>query len=141
MEKIAVSACLLGCNCKYNGGNNLHPGVIDYCRDKEVLPVCPEVKAGLPIPRVPMEIVNGRITDREGRDHHAAMLAAVEALLQLLRQEHVSRVILQSRSPSCGCREIYDGSFSGRKLPGAGVFARALQDAGIETLDAEEFKK
>ncbi len=141
MEKIAVSACLLGCDCKYNGGNNRHPGVIEYCRGREVLAVCPEVKAGLPTPRVPMEIVAGRVTDREGIDHHDAMMAAVTALLAQLREQGVKRAILQSRSPSCGCREIYDGSFSGRKIPGAGVFAAALQEAGIETLDAEDFAK
>ena len=139
-EKIAVSACLLGCNCKYNGGNNYHPGVIEFCRDKEVISVCPEVLAGLATPRTPMEIVDGRMTDRHGTDHHDAMEAAVEKLLVQLQQQGVSRVILQSRSPSCGVKEIYDGSFSGKKIPGSGVFAKALQRAGIQTLDAEDIQ-
>lgn len=138
-EKIAVSACLLGCDCKYNGGNNRHSGVLAFCRDKEVIPVCPEVLAGLPTPRIPMEIVNGRVTDRNGIDHHDAMMQAVEALLRQLQQAGVRRAILQSRSPSCGVKEIYDGSFSGKKIPGAGVFAKALLDGGIPILDAEEF--
>ena len=140
-DKIAVSACLLGCNCKYNGGNNYHAGVIEFCRDKKVISVCPEVLAGLPTPRTPMEIVDGRMTDRNGIDHHDAMMAAVQALLDQLHREDVRRAILQSRSPSCGVREVYDGSFSGRKIPGSGVFAKALRDAGIQTLDAEEFDK
>lgn len=140
-EKIAVSACLLGCNCKYNGGNNHHPGVIAFCQDKEVLSVCPEVLAGLPTPRTPMEIVDGRMTDRSGVDHHDAMMKAVEALLLQLQNEGVRRAVLQSRSPSCGVKEVYDGSFSGKKIPGAGVFAKALKDVGIQTLDAEDFSK
>ena len=139
-EKIAVSACLLGCNCKYNGGNNHHPGVIAFCADKDVIPVCPEVLAGLPTPRTPMEIVNGRMTDINGADHHDAMMEAVDTLLRQLQRDGVHRAILQSRSPSCGVKEIYDGSFLGKKIPGAGVFAGALREAGILTLDAEEFK-
>lgn len=140
-EKIAVSACLLGCNCKYNGGNNYHAGVIAFCRDKQVISVCPEVLAGLPTPRTPMELVNGRMTDRNGADHHDAMTEAVGQLLSLLQREGVRRAILQSRSPSCGVREIYDGSFSGKKIPGSGIFARALREAGIEAWDAEKFER
>lgn len=140
-DKIAVSACLLGCNCKYNGGNNYHAGVIEFCRDKKVISVCPEVLAGLPTPRTPMEIVDGRMTDRNGIDHHDAMMEAVENLLSLLQREGVHKAILQSRSPSCGVLEVYDGSFSGKKIQGSGVFAKALRNAGIETLDAEEFNK
>ena len=135
-EKIAVSACLLGCNCKYNGGNNRHAGVLDFCRDKDVLSVCPEVLAGLPTPRTPMEIVDGILTDRDGNVLEEAMQIAIRKILKELPE--VDCAVLKSRSPSCGVRQVYDGTFSGVLVDGQGKFARALMDAGITVYDSEE---
>lgn len=136
--KIAVSACLLGENCKYNGGNNYSGAVAEFCKGKEVIPVCPEVLAGLGTPRTPMEIVSGRVTTRTGEDRHEPMCKAVAQLVEQLKNEKIDCAVLQSRSPSCGVREVYDGSFTGKKIPGSGVFAQALQEAGIKVIDAEE---
>ena len=72
--KIMVSACLLGENCKYNGGNNYNKKVMEYIRGHEVISVCPEVLGGLPIPRVPSEIVNGIVTTRDGQGIFAKLL-------------------------------------------------------------------
>ena len=138
MEKIAVSACLLGRNCKYNGGNNRNEAVLAFCQGKQVIPVCPEVLAGLPTPRTPMELVKGRMTTWDGADVQEAMEKAVETLLRQLQQEGVSRAVLQSRSPSCGVLKIYDGTFTGKKIEGSGLFAQRLKEAGFDLLDAEE---
>ena len=136
--KIMVSACLLGENCKYSGGNNRNEKVLAYVAGHEVIPVCPEVMGGLPTPRVPAEIVNGIVINREGVNvDHEYRLGAQKAL-QIAREKQIDLAILQSRSPSCGTREIYDGTFSGKRISGQGVTARLLSDNGFAVMDAEE---
>lgn len=137
-KKILVSACLLGRNCKYNGGNNYCPAVAEFVKDKEIIEVCPEVQSGMPIPRTPIEIVNGVLMDRDGNDVDARLRAAVAQTLASIKDEEIDRAILQSRSPTCGVNQIYDGSFSGKLIFGSGTFARALKDAGYTVVDAED---
>ena len=136
--KVLVSACLLGENCKYNGGNNYCARVAEYVKDKEVITVCPEVMAGMGIPRTPIEIVDGVLMDRNGKNVDAALRSAVAQAMELVRNEKIDCAILQSRSPTCGVNEVYDGSFSGKLIPGSGVFAQALRDAGYQVIDAED---
>ena len=136
--KILVSACLLGKNCKYNGGNNLNPKVQELLKDHVPVEVCPELLAGLGIPRTPIEIVNGEVKDRNGNSVDAALRRAVELILTQVRREGISYAILKSRSPTCGVRQIYDGTFSGRLIEGKGVFARLLEENGIKVIDAED---
>ena len=136
--KVVVSACLLGENCKYNGGNNACPAVLEYLRDKEVIPVCPEVLAGLGTPRVPIEISGERVVTREGKDVTAALSGAVADILTQLAKEDVKCVILKSRSPTCGVKQVYDGSFTGTLVDGMGVLARALKEAGYRVIDSED---
>lgn len=133
---ILVSACLLGQCCKYSGGSNLCPAVLDYVRGHRVIPVCPEVLGGLPVPRTPAEIVAGEVLDRDGVSVDRAFRLGAARALEIAREEGVELAILQPRSPSCGAKEIYDGSFTGRKIPGQGVFAALLTEAGIPVLDA-----
>lgn len=137
--KILVSACLLGENCKYNGGNNRHPGVLRYIQGHEVIPVCPEKLAGLGIPRTPVEIVSGVLMDRQGKSVDGILRKTVAELVEELADREIDCAILQSRSPTCGVKQVYDGSFTGTLTDGMGVFAEALQRAGIRTMDAEEF--
>lgn len=134
--KIVVSACLLGCNCKYSGGNNYHEGAVGFCEGQEVIEVCPEVLAGLGIPRTPIEIVDGILMDKNGHDVDAPLRKAAADILD--RLPDVDCAVLQSRSPTCGVNQIYDGTFSGKLIPGSGVFAQALKDAGIRVIDAED---
>lgn len=141
MGKILVSACLLGRNCKYNGGNNYNPAVAAFLRDKEVLALCPEVMAGLGTPRTPIELVDGVLMDRKGYNVDAPLRAAVEEALAQIREWDISFAILQSRSPTCGVNQVYDGTFSGRLIPGSGVFARALMEAGCPVWDAEDVSR
>ena len=138
--KIMVSACLLGQKCKYNGGDNYSDKVAEYVKGLEVIPVCPEVEGGLSIPRTPCEIVNGVITDRDGVSRDEEFRAGAEICLKKAMDEKVELAILQSRSPSCGVKQIYDGSFTGKLIDGKGVFAGLLSDHGIKTMDAEELE-
>lgn len=136
--KILVSACLLGENCKYNGGNNYNEAVAKFLEGKEILPVCPERLAGLGTPRTPIEIVSGTLMTRTGENVDAMLRQTVEKLLEELSGEEIGCAVLQSRSPTCGVRQIYDGSFSGKLIPGSGVFAQALKEKGYTVLDAAE---
>jgi len=136
--KIVVSACLLGENCKYNGGNNYCPRVVEFTQGKKVIPVCPEMAAGFGCPRIPMEIVNGRLKNREGTDLHDAMDKAIASILAELEGEEIACAVLKSRSPTCGVRQVYDGTFSGTLVSGMGLFAQALHQKGIPVIDSEE---
>lgn len=134
--KILVSACLLGRNCKYSGGNNLDEKVVAFVEGHEVIPVCPETAAGLGIPRVPMEIVGGVLINKEGVVVDAPVRRAVERIVAENRD--VELAILKSRSPTCGVKQIYDGTFSGTRIDGSGVLAKALMDGGFHVIDAED---
>lgn len=136
--KIAVSACLLGHNCKYSGGNNRSQKVLDYIAGHEVIPVCPEVAGGLSTPRVPVELKDGRAINREGEDVTEFFHKGVEKTMATLTQEQIDLAILQPRSPSCGCKQIYDGTFTKTLINGKGMFAQALADAGIPLMDGND---
>lgn len=138
--KILVSACLLGKNCKYNGGSNYNAAVVEFVKDKEVLAICPEMMAGMGCPRTPIEIVDGVLMDRDGNNVDASMRKAVARAMEMVRKEDIQCAVLQSRSPTCGVNEVYDGSFSGRLIPGSGVLAQALKDEGYQVIDAEDIK-
>ena len=136
--KIAVSACLLGENCKYNGGNNKNEKLLEFLKEHEVIPVCPEVAGELPIPRAASEIVNGVVMNNKGENVDEQFRSGAKKCLDKVISENAELVILQSRSPSCGVKQIYDGTFSGRKIEGQGVFANLLMENGIQTMDIED---
>ena len=136
--KIAVSACLLGENCKYNGGNNYSEKVSKYVEGHELILVCPEVLGGLPTPRESAEIVNGIVSHKDGTSVDAEFRRGAEMALNIVKDNQVDVVILQSRSPSCGVNQIYDGSFTGRLISGQGLFAELLQENGIKVIDVED---
>jgi uncharacterized protein YbbK (DUF523 family) len=136
--KIAVSACLLGENCKYNGGNNLSGELARLLEGHTVIPVCPEVLGGLPVPRVPAEIVDGTVMNREGTSVDAAFRRGAEKALETVKSARADLIILQPRSPSCGVKQVYDGTFSGTLIPGQGVFAELASRSGFRVADAED---
>ena len=136
--KILVSACLVGKNCKYNGGNNLNQSVLDFIEGHKVIGVCPEQLGGLSTPRLPAEIVDGVVTNKEGISVDNEFHKGAQAALTIALDNKVDLAILQSRSPSCGVKEIYDGRFSGRRIEGQGVFAKLLAKHDIKVLDAED---
>lgn len=136
--KVMVSACLLGENCKYNGGNNYSEKLEKYLKEYEVVSVCPEVMGGLDTPRRPAEIVDGIIMNDAGEIVDKEFRKGAEIALKKAIDEKIDVAILQSRSPSCGVKEIYDGSFSGKLIPGQGVFAKLLSDNGIKVIDIKD---
>jgi len=136
--KVLVSACLTGENCKYNGGNNYSRQVEEFLKDREYIAVCPEMLGGLTIPRCPAELVNGRAVDRNGNDVDEAFRKGAGKALETIQNEKIDLAILQPRSPSCGVRQIYDGTFTGRLIDGRGLFAELLVRQGIRVIDADE---
>ena len=135
---VMVSACLLGEHCKYNGGNNRNEKLLQLLSGHTVIPVCPEMLGGLPAPRLPAEIVNGCVTNREGISVDEAFRQGAEKALEIAWRERPDMIVLQSRSPSCGVKQIYDGIFSGTLVPGRGIFAEAAHKAGFRLMDADE---
>ena len=135
---ILVSACLLGENCKYNGGNNRNERVLRYGQGHEVIPVCPEVLGGLPCPRKPVEWVGERVLTQDGDDCTENFRIGVQKALETIADQQVDLAILQSRSPTCGVKQIYDGTFSGVRIDGQGALAKALAARGIPLMDAED---
>lgn len=138
--KILISACLLGEKCKYSGGSNLNKDLVDLLKGQDLVPVCPEVMGGLPTPRDPSEITRGRVMTNKGKDVTEEFTRGARLALERALNEGVDLAILQPRSPSCGVKEIYDGSFSARLVPGQGIFASLLTKEGIPTLDSDELE-
>lgn len=136
--KIMVSACLAGENCKYNGGNNRSGKVLRLMDANEVLTVCPEQMGGLPTPRVPSEIRDGIVTAKDGRIVDAQFRAGAAKCLEIAKKEQPDLIVLQSRSPSCGVKQRYDGTFSGKLVDRAGVTAQLLMDNGFRCIDVED---
>lgn len=136
--RIMVSACLLGENCKYSGGNNYNEKLVAFIRGHEVIPVCPEVLGGLPIPRRPGEILNGRVVNKDGISVDAEYRRGAQLVLDIAKREKIEMAILQSRSPSCGVNQIYDGTFSHKLVAGMGICAKLLSENGIKVIDVED---
>lgn len=128
----------MGDNCKYSGGNNYCQALVDYVAGHEVYAVCPEVMGGLPTPRIPCEIVDGIVTNREGISCDREFRAGAAMALEIAKKEQIDLAILQSRSPSCGTRQIYDGTFSKSLIEGMGVFAQLMAENGFRVMDVEE---
>ena len=131
---IFVSACLLGENCKYSGGHNKNDAVIAFLQGREYKAVCPEYLGGLPTPRPPAEIRGDTVMDREGKDVTAFFRRGAEKTLALAQKYRPALCILKANSPSCGVGAVYDGSFSGKLIPGDGLAAAVLKAAGFRVV-------
>jgi len=148
---IAISSCLLGEDCKYNGNNNYNIRLAELIEDKEIISICPELLGGLSIPRPPAEIQGGegkdvlegtaRVVDKEGNDITDNFIEGAKRSLALIKKRGCTLAILKARSPSCGSRLIYDGDFIGAKRVGAGVTTALLQKEGIEVFNEEEIDR
>ena len=144
---IIVSACLLGENCKYSGGNNKSENVIKYLEDKEYILVCPEQLGGLSTPRNPSEIITygnkdgndvlsgcTKVLSNKGIDVTKNFIQGAEETLKIAKEHNAKTAILKAGSPSCGYKKIYDGSFLGNKIQGMGVTAAILNKENIALL-------
>lgn len=140
--KIAVSACLLGEPCRYDGGSRPCEDVLALGERHELVPVCPEVMGGLAVPHPPCEIALSehglRVVDEHGSDMTGAFVAGAAKALEVAQQEQCAFAVLKAKSPSCGSGLVYDGSFSGRLVPGFGVAARLFREAGICVVDEQQ---
>lgn len=137
-EKILVSSCLLGINCKYNGENNLNEKVLEYIKDKEVIPVCPEIFGGLSTPRPPSEIINSKVMNNIGEDVTKEYIKGAEETLKLAKLFGVKKALLKSKSPSCGKGNVYDGTFTSTLIEGNGITTKLLLDNGIEVITEKD---
>lgn len=140
---ILVSACLLGVPCRYDGTGKLEPA-LEKLRDQghTLIPVCPEVLGGLPTPRAPAELQSdGRVVNREGVDVSQAYRAGAEAALKLALERGCTLAVLKERSPSCGCGQVYDGTFSHTLTAGSGVAAALLCAHGITVYGESQLAK
>lgn len=136
--RIAVSACLMGETCRFDGKAAPCPEVTALAEKYELVPLCPERLGGLSVPREPAEITSdGRVINRAGEDVTRAFEQGAQSVVEIARAAGCTRAVLKSRSPSCGVREVYDGSFSGTLIPGRGIAAAALAEAGLELFDEE----
>lgn len=133
-EKILVSSCLLGLNCKYDGGNNYSNEIDEFLKDYDVIPICPEIMGGLPTPRVGSERLGNKVITKDGRDVTEQYKKGAEETLFLAKKYDVKKALLKLRSPSCGSEKIYDGTFTHTVIDGDGVTAELLKNNGIEII-------
>ncbi|HHV14999.1 MAG TPA: DUF523 domain-containing protein [Gelria sp.] len=144
-----VSACLCGINCKYNGKNNINLYFMELMQEGAVIPVCPEQLGGLPTPRLPAEINagsgqdvlagNSKVINKNGEDVSDNYIRGAYETLKIAKLAGVEIAILKSRSPSCGSKYIYDGSFSYKLRQADGVTAALLKENGIRVMDEDEY--
>lgn len=132
---ILVSACLLGVNCKYNGGNNRIDSILELGKEHTLIPVCPEQLGGLPTPRVCAEIKGNRVINQDGVDVTEQYHKGAKETLNIAELTDCKCAILQERSPSCGSSVVYDGTFTKTLVKGKGITAKILADHGIQLID------
>ena len=152
MHAILVSACLIGRPVRYDGAHqrSSHPALQRWLAQGRVVPVCPEVAGGLPVPRAPAEIVGlgggpavlagqAQVMDAQGRVLSAAFVAGAQQALALAQAQGIRVALLKEGSPSCGSQRIYDGRFAGLSLPGQGVSAALLRAAGLRVFSEDQW--
>ena len=139
-EKVLISACLAGINCKFNGENNLlDSGILDEISKKyHLLFVCPEVFGGLGTPREPAEMKDGLVVTKTAKDVSENFKFGAEICLKIAKLNGCKKAILKARSPSCGSGQIYDGSFTKKLILGDGVAAKLLKENGILVFSEDE---
>ena len=138
MEKILISACLVGDNCKYNGGNNLNPQLEALLEKYELIPFCPEVEGGLTTPRNPSEIKGSRVVMDNDKDVTREFEWGARKALMLCLYLKIKIAVLKEYSPSCGTHQVHDGSFSNKLVDGMGVTAKLLKENGIKVYSEDE---
>ena len=141
MAKIIVSGCLLGCSCRYKGDGCRHEGVLALAEKHQLIPVCPEQMGGLTTPRLPSERVGDHVVMKDGRDVTEEYDKGAHMALYLAQTLKADFAVLKAKSPSCGHGLIYDGTFTGNKIPGNGVTAELFEKNGIPVFSEEELDR
>ena len=141
MERILISACVVGDNVKYDGGNNKNPLISKLLEKYELVPFCPEVEGGLPTPRHPSEQRGELVINDLDEDVTDNFVNGADLAYNICMFLHIKIAILKERSPSCGVHEVYDGTFSHTIIPGMGVTAALLKRKGITVYSEDEIPK
>lgn len=139
--RILVSACLLGEKCRYNGSDAFCKEAAALSERYELVPVCPEALGGLKTPRKPSEIRNGRVFTPDNEDVTEAFVRGAQEAVRIALLNGCKKALLKSKSPSCGSKAVYDGSFSSQLTHGMGLTADALKKAGLELFEENEIFK
>ena len=135
---ILCSACLLGIKCRYDGRSKPNEKVIKLSKKEIFIPVCPEQLGGLPTPRKPAEQRENKVITKSGKDVTQNFKRGAKQVLKLTKLLSIKEAILKQRSPSCGCGQIHDGTFSGRIIKGDGVTTSLLKRNGIKVISEED---
>ena len=141
MQKILISACLVGDKVNYKGQSKYNPKIKELLERYELVPFCPEVQGGLPIPRLPSEIRGDKVVHENGVDVTTNFNEGARKALNLCKALHIKIAILKENSPSCGTHHIHDGLFRDNLIPGKGITARLLSENGITTYSEDEIDK
>lgn len=136
-----VSACLAGVNCKYSGGNNLNEKIEKLVKEGKAILVCPEQLGGLSTPRDPSEQLGDKVVQDTGRDVTMEYNKGAEESLRIAKLYNCDKAILKSRSPSCGCGMVYDGTFSKTLVEGDGVTTKLFKENGIDIISSDDIDK
>ena len=138
MEKILISACLIGDKVRYDGKSNYNPKIQDLLEKYELVPFCPEVEGGLSIPRIPCEKYNDKVINKVGKNVTKYFEKGADLALNICQYLGIRIAILKENSPSCGTKKVYNGKFEGKLIPGEGVTAELLKRKGIKVISEEE---
>ena len=138
MEKILISACLIGDKVRYDGKSNYNPKVQNLLEKYELVPFCPEVEGGLSIPRIPCERYNGKVINKDGKNVTKYFEKGADLALNIFQYLGIRIAILKENSPSCGTKKVYNGKFEGKLISGEGVTAELLKRKGIKVISEEE---
>ena len=140
MQSLLISSCLLGNECKYCGGSNKlsDEAIAELKKNYRLVPVCPEVAGGLSVPRDPSEIRDGKVYSSAGRDVTEEYQKGAMTAVKLAEMFGCCKAVMKQSSPSCGSKYIYDGTFTGRQIPGNGIAVRELKIRGIKVMDENE---
>ena len=134
MEKILISACLVGDKVRYDGKGQYNPLIQDLLEKYELVPFCPEVEGGLKTPRAPSEIVGDKVISKAGRDVTHQFIDGAKKALMICQYLNIKIAILKDHSPSCGVNEVHDGKFSGKLIKGKGITTALLEKNGIKVI-------
>ena len=140
MEKILISACLIGDKTRYDGHSNYHPLVKELLVKYELVPFCSEVEGGLSVPRKPSEIKGNRVINKDGKDVTKNYQKGAELALNICKYLDIKIAILKDGSPACGVHEIHDGNFKGHRIKGMGITASLLSQNGIKVISENEIE-
>lgn len=138
-KPILISACLAGIYCRYDGETKADPAIVELVKQGLAIPFCPEAHGGLPTPRLPCEIRDGRVVNIEGGDQTEQFVRGAQEGLRLAKLVGATKAILKSNSPSCGKGFVYDGTFTSTRVKGNGLFAELLMQNGIDVRSDDEF--